>query len=253
MDDAYSELEKELLDGLRDILPESLGRRTYFIGVCGGTASGKSSICKLIMKHFTPHASVRCIVADSFYRDLNLEELARAKTGNFDFDHPSAIDFDLMFECLSELQHGRSFGIPDYSYAECRRTGSFHTAEPADVVLVEGIYVFFDPRVRAVFDLRVFVDVDSDERLARRIQRDVASRGRTVDNVLRQYLTYVKPAHERFIEPCKRYADIVVPRGLNNLGAIRLISDRIDHVLSRSSSAVASPRARSREGSSARD
>ncbi|TKR58321.1 hypothetical protein L596_029779 [Steinernema carpocapsae] len=213
----------------------------FLIGVAGGTASGKSSVCKKIMDMLGPNnRRVVSISQDSFYRNLTPDENIRASRGDFNFDHPDAFEHPLMLNVLDSLCNGRAEKIPRYDFkTNSRLSNEFDIVEPADVIIVEGILVFYDQKLRDMFHMKLFVDADSDIRLARRVERDTRERGRTLSKVLHQYLTLVKPAFEEFCLPTKKYADVVIPRGVDNQVAIDLIVQHIQEILRspRSSSA----------------
>ncbi|XP_037719308.1 uridine-cytidine kinase isoform X1 [Drosophila subpulchrella] len=206
----------------------------FLIGVAGGTASGKSTVCKKIMEQLGQaemdhtQRQVVSISQDSFYRELTPAEKAKAQKGLFNFDHPDAFNEELMFSTLQNILKGHKVEIPSYDY----RTNSLDFENvlviyPADVVLFEGILVFYFPKIRDLFHMKLFVDTDSDTRLARRVPRDINERGRDLDAVLTQYMTFVKPAFEEFCSPTKKFADVIIPRGADNTVAIDLIVQHI--------------------------
>uniref|UniRef100_A0A8W7PN20 uridine/cytidine kinase n=1 Tax=Anopheles coluzzii TaxID=1518534 RepID=A0A8W7PN20_ANOCL len=207
----------ECLNGARLNGGAADGVKTPFlIGVAGGTASGK----------------VVTISQDSFYRELSDSEKARAERGLFNFDHPSAFNEDLMLQTLQDILHGKKVEISEYDYrrnAVCPEKKI--TIYPADVVLFEGILVFYFPAIRDLFHMKLFVDTDSDTRLARRVPRDINERGRDLDQVLNAYMNFVKPAFEEFCSPTKKFADVVIPRGADNTVAIDLIVHHINEIL----------------------
>ncbi|KRK04575.1 uncharacterized protein Dyak_GE23468, isoform C [Drosophila yakuba] len=197
----------------------------FLIGVAGGTASGKSTVCKKIMEQLGQaemdhtQRQVVSISQDSFYRELTPAEKAKAQKGLFNFDHPDAFNEELMYSTLQNILKGHKVEIPSYDY----RTNSLDFENvlviyPADVVLFEGILVFYFPKIRELFHMKLFVDTDSDTRLARRVPRDINERGRDLDAVLTQYMTFVKPAFEEFCSPTKKFADVIIPRGADNTG-----------------------------------
>ena len=198
--------------------------RPIIIGVTGGSGGGKTSVSRAILANF-PNEKIAMIEHDSYYKDqshLTFEE--RIKTN---YDHPFAFDTDLMIAQINELLAGRPVDIPTYDYAEHTRSSKTYRQEPQDVFIVEGILVLEDKRLRDLMDIKIFVDTDADVRLIRRIRRDVAKRGRSLDSVLGQYLATVKPMHEQFVEPSKKNADLVVLEGGKNLVALEMIIDRI--------------------------
>lgn len=190
------------------------------IGVAGGSGSGKTTVVNKIVGGMDPKR-VAVISQDNYYndnRDLTLEQRRK-----INFDHPDAIEFPLLISHLRQLREGRPVDIPTYSFVVSTRLDETVRVEPRDVIIVEGILVLAIPELRDLMDIKVFVDADADDRLARRILRDVAERGRELTNVLRHYETTVKPMHLQFIEPSKRYADIIVPQGGDNEIAIDIL------------------------------
>lgn len=202
--------------------------KPIIIGVTGGSGSGKTSVSRAILANF-PDSKIAMIEHDSYYKDqahLTFEE--RIKTN---YDHPLAFDTDLMIEQLKELLAGRPVDIPVYDYAQHTRSNKVFRQEPQDVFIVEGILVLEDKRLRDLMDIKIFVDTDDDVRIIRRIKRDLVERGRTLDSVIDQYLSVVKPMYDQFIEPSKRYADIVIPEGVTNKVAIDLINTKVATIL----------------------
>lgn len=212
-------------------------KRPFMIGVAGGTASGKSTVCEKIRRLVVNEDAEngRQIIAlsqDSFYRNLTAKESEQAKKGMFNFDHPDAFDHLLMLKCLQDIQMGKSTQVPLYDMkTNSRIEDEFVTIHPSDVVLLEGILVFYHKEVRDLFDMKLFVDTDADTRLARRVLRDIEERGRDLENVLFQYTNLVKPAFEEFCLPTKKHADVIIPRGADNTVAISLISHHVLDIL----------------------
>lgn len=227
------------------------------IGVAGGTASGKSTVCKTIMSRLAEHEvknlekQVVSISQDSFYRELDEQEGIMAAKGQFNFDHPDAFDSELMEKCLDDILLGKPTKIPVYDFlTNSRVPDKFTVIYPSDVVLVEGILIFYSAKLREIFNLKLFVDADADTRLARRVFRDIEERGRNLEHVLNQYTTLVKPAFEEFCIPTKKFADVIVPRGAENKVAIDLIVQHIQDIIFRSNgSKGGSPIIRSRSNS----
>lgn len=209
------------------------------IGVAGGTASGKSTVCQKIVellgedeKNNTARRRVEVISQESFYRQLSEKEQQLAEKGMFDFDHPSAFDEKLMIQTISDLKAGKTVRLQQYDYVHHR--GNWHNSReihPADVILFEGILIFYFKEIREACNMKLFVDTDADTRLSRRVTRDMAERGRTLETVLSQYTNFVKPAFEEFCLPTKKYADVIIPRGADNNVAIDLIVQHIKDVL----------------------
>lgn len=203
----------------------------FLIGVAGGTASGKTSVCRKIMEQLGEHnrGQLVSLSQDSFYRDLSPDELEHVETYNF--DHPDAFDFAELLQILQQLKKGEVVEIPNYDYVTNARLPYRTTIAGATVVLLEGILVFHLPEIRDLFDLKIFVDTDADTRLARRIRRDIVERGRNVMQVLSRYEQSVKPSFETHISPTKQFADIIVPRGAENSVAIGLIKQHVQMIL----------------------
>ncbi|AOF48084.1 uridine kinase [Tetragenococcus halophilus] len=198
------------------------------IGVTGGSGSGKTSVSHAILNHF-PNHSIMMLEHDSYYKDqsgLPFEE--RLKTN---YDHPFAFDTDLFIEHLHKLLNYEAVEKPVYDYVAHTRSEQVEIQEPKEVIILEGILILADERLRNMMDIKVYVDTDDDIRIIRRIKRDIEERGRTLDSVINQYLTVVKPMYHQFIEPTKRYADVVVPEGGQNHVAIDLINTKIDTFL----------------------
>ena len=203
--------------------------KPVLIGIAGGTNSGKTTIARKIVDYFKPMNSVVIIKEDDYYKDqsnLPLEE--RAKTN---YDHPFAFDHDLMIEQLNDLLNGKTITKPTYDYSVHNRSSITETIKPADVVIVEGLFVLENQELRDLESIKIFVDTDADVRILRRIQRDIVERNRTLEGIVKQYLTTVKPMHDQFIEPTKKYADLIIPQGGSNTVAIDLITTKISSIL----------------------
>jgi len=196
----------------------------FVLGVAGGTASGKTSVCQMIIAALKDRR-VSLISQDSFYRSLTQEE--KATVSEYNFDHPDAFDWALMNQTLSELKQGKPVEIPLYDFVTHSRLSEHTTIYGADIIILEGILVFYPSELRGMFDMKIFVDADADTRLARRVIRDINHRGRDVMGVLRQYEKFVKPAFDEYINPTKKYADVIIPRGADNTVAIDLIAMHI--------------------------
>jgi uridine kinase len=191
------------------------------IGIAGGTGSGKTTVVRKIIERLN-QGDVSVLPQDSYYRDnvdLSLEERQE-----INFDHPRSIEFELLIEHVKNLKEGGSINQPIYSYITCLRSDETIKVEPKGVIIVEGLLILTDPILRDLMDLKVFVDCDADDRLNRVIKRDIVERGRSVEKVLDRYEKTVKPMHLQFIEPSKRYADIIVPQGGNNIVAIDILT-----------------------------
>ncbi|XP_077287328.1 uridine-cytidine kinase isoform X2 [Arctopsyche grandis] len=214
------------------------GKTPFLIGVAGGTASGKSTVCKKIMEKLGQvdmdhtERQVVCVSQDSFYRELTNAEKLKADKGLFNFDHPDAFNNELILSTLQDILLGKKCEIPVYDYRRNSICPNQVTViYPADVVLFEGILVFYFPKIRDLFHMKLFVDTDSDTRLARRVPRDIIERGRDLEQVLNQYMNFVKPAFEEFCSPTKKFADVIIPRGADNTVAIDLIVQHIKDFL----------------------
>ncbi|KAH9523593.1 Uridine-cytidine kinase-like 1 [Bulinus truncatus] len=194
----------------------------FVIGICGGSASGKTTVARKIIEALdVPWVSL--VSMDSFYKVLNHEQHEKAIRNEYDFDHPDAFDFDLIVSTIGRLKEGKSVNVPIYNFATHSRDKTMKTIYGANVVIFEGIMAFVNAELLKLLDMKVFVDTDSDIRLARRLKRDIAERGRDPQGVLKQYMKFVKPSFEHYIEPSMRSADIIVPRGGENDVAINLI------------------------------
>jgi uridine kinase len=194
------------------------------IGICGGTGSGKTTVANRILESVSKDEVV-FLQQDSYYR--NLDQLPLDIRNVVNFDHPDAIDNDLLVEHLRALKQGRSVELPLYDFkTHSRREETLHV-EPQPIIIIEGILIFAEPRLLGEMDIKVYVDTPDDIRFIRRLSRDVAERGRTVESVIEQYLSTVRPMHTQFVEPSKRCADVIIPEGGHNLVSISLISGRI--------------------------
>ncbi len=199
------------------------------IGVAGGSSSGKTTISERLVALTGEHHLSR-IELDSYYLDRSDQPLEERRNANY--DHPEAFDWKLLNDHLAALANGASVPVPVYDYAQHNRSGETRLVAPNRIVVVDGILVLYDRALRERFDLKIFVDTSADIRLIRRLQRDVAERGRTPDSVIEQYLSTVKPAHERFIEPSKRYADVIIPEGGLNRPALDVLLARVRELVS---------------------
>lgn len=201
------------------------------IGISGGTGSGKTTVAQKIINSVGGD-NVVFLQHDSYYR--NLGDMPMELRHKVNFDHPDALDTDLMMNHIEALRAGESIEQPTYDYAtHSRRSETVHV-NPRPVIIVEGILVFVNPKMRALMELKIFVDTDADIRFIRRLDRDVHERGRTVESVISQYTTVVRPMHLQFVEPSKRYADIIIPEGGHNEVGIDLITGKIKSILERS-------------------
>lgn len=201
------------------------------IGVAGGTGSGKTTVSKAILDRVgTEH--IAYLEHDSYYKDL--DDIPHTPGERINMDHPDVLETPLLIEHLRRLKQWEAVAVPVYDYTTYRRTADTRIVEPQPIILVEGILVFAEPELRKLFDVRIFVDTDPDIRFICRLQRDVAERERTVRSVIEQYLGSVRPMHLEFVEPSKRYADVIIPEGGQNLVAIEMVAARIRSLLNRS-------------------
>ncbi|APY09254.1 uridine kinase [Winogradskyella sp. J14-2] len=198
------------------------------IGIGGGTGCGKTTVVNTILKEL-PEGEVGVISQDSYYKDtshLSFEERVK-----INFDHPRSIDFELLEKHLKELKQGKSVNQPVYSFVKHNRTGDIIVTQPRKVMIVEGILILSHPEIRELFDIKIFVHADSDERLIRRLKRDITERGRDIDEVLNRYQNTLKPMHQQFIEPMKEYADIIIPNNKYNTVAVDIVKTIINERL----------------------
>lgn len=190
------------------------------IGIAGGTGSGKTTVVRKIAEALPPHHVV-VVPLDSYYNDTS--HMTEEERHAINFDHPDAFDWKLLIKQVNELRNGQAVEQPTYSYIKCNRLKETLHVEPKPVIIIEGIMTLLNKKLRDMMDLKIFVDTDSDERLIRNIQRDVLERGRTVDMVISRYLEVLKPMHEQFIEPTKKYADLIIPQGGENHKGINIL------------------------------
>ena len=203
---------------------------TIVIGIAGGTGSGKTTITRKLAAHFGSLVTV--IYHDNYYKahhDLSYDERSA-----LNYDHPDAFENDRIARDLRQLREGKTIECPIYDYTIHDRSENTLTIHPSRVIIVEGIMIFYPKEIRDQLDIRIFVDADADERILRRLLRDVKERGRSLDSVVNQYLTTVKPMHEAFVEPSKRYADIIIPRGGENEVALDMVINRVQAHLAQS-------------------
>ena len=203
---------------------------TIVIGIAGGTGSGKTTITRKLAEHFGSLVTV--IYHDNYYKahhDLSYDERSA-----LNYDHPDAFENDRIARDLKQLREGKTIECPIYDYTIHDRSENTLTIHPSQVIIVEGIMIFYPKEIRDQLDIRIFIDADADERILRRLLRDVKERGRSLDSVVNQYLGTVKPMHEAFVEPSKRYADIIIPRGGENQVALDMVINRVQAHLNQS-------------------
>ena len=198
------------------------------IGIAGGTGSGKTTVVKKIVEALPPHY-VAVVPLDSYYNDTT--EMTEEERHAINFDHPDAFDWKLLIKQVNELRKGNAIEQPTYSYIKCNRLPETIHVEPKPVIIIEGIMTLLNKKLRDMMDLKIFVDADSDERLIRNIQRDIVERGRDVKMVVDRYLEVLKPMHEQFIEPTKRYADVIIPQGGENVKGIDMVCKVIERLM----------------------
>ena len=202
--------------------------KVTIIGIAGGTGSGKTTVVKKIVEALPPH-HVAVVPLDSYYKDTT--SMTEEERHAINFDHPDAFDWKLLIKQINELREGRAIEQPTYSYLKCNRLPETIHVEPKPVIIVEGIMTLLNKKLRDIMDIRIFVDCDSDERLIRNIQRDTVERGRDVQTVLDRYLSVLKPMHEQFIEPTKRFAHIIIPEGGDNVKGIDMVCKYIESIV----------------------
>jgi len=198
------------------------------IGIAGGTGSGKTTVVRKIAEALPPHHVV-VVPLDSYYNDTS--HMTEEERHAINFDHPDAFDWKLLIKQVNELRNGQAVEQPTYSYIKCNRLKETLHVEPKPVIIIEGIMTLLNKKLRDMMDLKIFVDTDSDERLIRNIQRDVLERGRTVDMVISRYLEVLKPMYEQFIEPTKKYADLIIPQGGENHKGINILCKYIESLV----------------------
>lgn len=198
------------------------------IGVAGGSGSGKTTVANVILQRVGSHR-IAYLPHDAYYRDLS--SLPPNQRAQVNFDHPDSLETELLVEHVRALKAWQAVELPVYDFTRHARTEQTVRVEPQRVILVEGILIFAEPMLRQLFDVKIFVDTDADIRFIRRLQRDIAERGRTAETVVRQYLTTVRPMHLEFVEPSKRYADVIIPEGGLNVVAMDMVIARIEDLL----------------------
>lgn len=202
--------------------------KVTIIGIAGGTGSGKTTVVKKIVEALPPH-HVAVVPLDSYYNDTT--EMTEEERRAINFDHPEAFDWKLLIKQINELREGHAIEQPTYSYLICNRLPETIHVEPKPVIIVEGIMTLINKKLRDMMDIRIFVDCDSDERLIRNIERDTVERGRDVQTVLDRYRKVLKPMHDQFIEPTKRYAHIIIPEGGDNVKGINMVCKYIESIV----------------------
>lgn len=207
---------------------ENFQEKVTIIGIAGGTGSGKSTVVKRIVETLPPHY-VAVVPLDSYYNDTS--SMTEEERHAINFDHPDAFDWKLLIQQVNDLRNGIAIEQPTYSYLQCNRLPETIHVEPKPVIIIEGIMALLNKKLREMMDLKIYVDCDSDERLIRNIQRDTIDRGRTVSMVVDRYLKVLKPVHEQFIEPTKRYANLIIPQGGENVKGIGILCKYIEGLI----------------------
>jgi uridine kinase len=198
------------------------------IGIAGGSGSGKTTVAQEILQRVGPDR-IAFLQHDSYYKDLSgLPPVQRAQVN---FDHPNSLETELLIRHIASLRDGKPVEVPIYDFSTHSRTSQTYTVQPRRVILVEGILIFTEATLREMFDVKIFVDTDSDIRFIRRLERDITERGRTTESVIKQYQATVRPMHMEFVEPSKRYADVIIPEGGHNTAALDMVVARIEALL----------------------
>jgi uridine kinase len=195
------------------------------IGIAGGSGSGKTTVAQAILQRVGSE-KIAFLQHDSYYKDLR--GLPPAQRNEFNFDHPDSLETDLLIQHIACLKKGQAVEVPIYDFSTDSRTDRTFTLQPRNVILVEGILIFTEPELRNMIDIKIFVDTDADLRFIRRLERDIHERGRTTDSVIKQYLHTVRPMHLDFVEPSKRYADVIIPEGGHNEAALDMVVARVE-------------------------
>ncbi|MEZ7890374.1 MAG: uridine kinase [Candidatus Wallbacteria bacterium] len=202
--------------------------KPFVLGIAGGSGSGKTTVAKKILEQIND-APVIFLDHDSYYKDqsnLKLEERAK-----INYDHPDALDNDLLLEHLKDLKSGKTINKPIYNFVTYTRSNETITIEPKPLIVLEGFLIFVDPRIRQMCDIKIFVDTDDDVRIIRRIERDMQERGRSLESIIKQYFSTVRPMHQQFVEPSKRYADLIIPYGGHNQIAVDMVVNQLRSVI----------------------
>jgi uridine kinase len=198
------------------------------IGIAGGSGSGKTTVAQAILQRVVPDR-IAFLQHDSYYKDRN--QLPPAQSVEVNFDHPNSLETELLIQHIAALRAGKAVEVPIYDFSTDSRTSQTFTIQPCRVILVEGILIFTEPELRNMFDVKIFVDTDADLRFIRRLERDIKERHRTVESVIKQYQRTVRPMHLEFVEPSKRYADVIIPEGGFNTAALDMVAARVEALL----------------------
>lgn len=198
------------------------------IGIAGGSGSGKTTVAQTILQRVNPNR-IAFLQHDAYYKDLS--KLPPTQRAEVNFDHPNSLETNLLIQHIEQLKNNQAVNVPIYDFSSHSRTDRTYAVVPRGVILVEGIIIFAEPALRELFNIKIFVDTDSDIRFIRRLQRDLTERGRTTESVIHQYLSTVRPMHLEFVEPSKRYADVIIPEGGYNTAALDMVIARIESLL----------------------
>jgi uridine kinase len=209
--------------------PDMDTHRPLVIGIAGGSGSGKTTVAQTILQRVGPDR-ISFLQHDAYYKDLN--GLPPTQRAEVNFDHPNSLETELLTQHILQLKSRQPVEVPIYDFSTHSRTGHTYLVQPRSVILVEGILIFTEITLRELFDVKIFVDTDPDLRFIRRLERDISERGRTLDTVIKQYLSTVRPMHLEFVEPSKRYADVIIPEGGFNTAALDMVVARIEAMLS---------------------
>lgn len=202
--------------------------KSLVIGIAGGTGSGKTTVTNKILEHID-RSRVDVIQHDYYYKDISAHGGKRPEEINF--DHPSSLETDLLIHHIRDLKEGQGVELPIYNFTTHKRMDATRNVDPREIIIIDGILIFTEKRLRDLMDIKIFVDTDADERLLRRIRRDILERGRSIESVMQQYMNTVKPMHMEFVEPSKVWADIIIPRGAENTVAIQMVASRIQMMM----------------------
>ena len=208
--------------------PVQFKRKPIVIGIAGGSGSGKTTVANEILKKVGVH-QIAFLPHDAYYRELG--HLPQTQREQVNFDHPNSMETELLIEHVKTLLDGHSIEMPVYDFTTHSRTGKSIHVDPKNIIMVEGILIFAEPVLRDLFDVKIFVDTDADIRFMRRLERDIAERGRTVSSVIKQYQATVRPMHLEFVEPSKRYADVIIPEGGRNWVALDMVIAKLETLL----------------------
>jgi uridine kinase len=209
--------------------PSMNNRSHLVIGIAGGSGSGKTTVAQTILQRVGPHR-ISFLQHDAYYKDLS--GLPPTQRAEVNFDHPNSLESGLLIQHILQLINGQPVEVPIYDFSTHSRTARTYTVQPRGVILVEGILIFTESTLRDLFNVKIFVDTDSDLRFIRRLERDISERGRTTESVIKQYLSTVRPMHLEFVESSKRYADVIIPEGGFNTAALDMVVARIETMLS---------------------